>query len=282
MAGKKGKKNHCSEVKIPSPNNSKKYFFNDYNNLLAIDQLNYFMEKNDLEGCIIGGNAVSANYINYVRNKSKDFDLEYCKKELEGFSRQTSDIDIIINGKKPKNFEGLIYEYFGSNNAKIGNSNEIDIVIDKDSPYLSFHFVDDHENSQSEYFKHFVENANKLSFTYDKNKYSCNFANPLDLIVMKLKSCSNRKNEAKKKVDLFDLDILITKNKYAISDIKKRIFEIGYHTKYGDKIKNSILEYHKYILNNKDAQISSIKLNEFFESNADDFKIQLNDLAIIT
>jgi hypothetical protein len=258
-------------------NNSKKYFFNDRNNLRALNNLTSMLDDLKLEGCVIGGNAVSANYINFIQEKLKKFDLYKNSEKIKHFSRETADIDIVINGEKPKKFEECLVKYFGKTGFKIGKSNELDITIDDESPYLSFHFIEKNPDSQSEYFRYFVKNAKELSFELKKNKYTCRVANPLDLALMKLKSCDERVTESKKKTDLFDLNILLITNIFTLSQIIKRAKEIGYDKRYGIKLKKSLAAYANYVLSNNDEKIARTKLELTFGTGADNLEETINN-----
>jgi hypothetical protein len=260
------------------PNNQKKYFFNDFCNLINLHQLELFKKEAGLEGCVIGGNAVSANHINYIQQNTEKFDLNLIKEYINNFSRPTSDIDIIINGNMTENFEELLLKYFGEYKSKLGKNNELDITLDNDSPYLSFHFLDNGENSQSKYFKDFVQNAKKLLFKSNSFDYECSFADPLDLVIMKLKSCSTRTNKAKKDTDLIDLQILIDINKYTISQIKKRAVEINYTKDYCNEIKESLSTFVGYILKNNKKELANKKLKIMFENNANNLKNTIDNL----
>jgi hypothetical protein len=244
--------------------NSKKYFFNDINNLRVLDNLTSFLDESGLEGCVIGGNAVSANYINFIQQKIRNFDLYDYNKNIKNFSRETADIDIVINGQKPDNFEELILKYFGKTDFKTGKSNELDLTINNETPYLSFHFIEKNKDSQSKYFGNFVENAKDLSFISNKKTYNCRAADPLDLVIMKLKSCDERVTESKKENDLFDLNILININKYTVSQIKNRAMEIGYNESYENKIKKSLFSYVNFVIKNHNWETARQKLEMTF------------------
>jgi hypothetical protein len=270
--GKTYRSNNIIKTEITETNGSKKYFFNDRNNLRALDSLTNFFEEAGLEGCVIGGNAVSANYINFIQEKIKNFDLHEYGKKVKNFSRPTADIDIVINNYKPENFEQLLLKYFGKTGIKAGKNSELDITIDNETPYLSFHFIEENTDSQSEYYREFVKKAKTVSFISNMKKYSCKIADPLDLVIMKLKSCDERVTDAKKKTDLFDLNILLSINKYNISQVIRRIAEIGYDKKYENKIKKSLVSFVNYIFESTDKELAEIKLKTLFNGNIDNLE----------
>ncbi len=243
--GKTRRKNIDGNVKN---NGATKYVFNNKNNLVALDSLYHLLKEESLKGCVIGGNAVSANYVDYVMNKIKCNDINEYKMQIKNFSRPTADIDVIINFKKPIGFEDLLNEYFGKRvSMKKGNNKELDIIIDEYTPYLSFHFIYDEPSPESAYYKDFVKNAKELSFISKSEEYKTIVADPLDLIIMKLKSCTERVTDKKKITDLEDLDVLFNMTKSNIQDIINKSNNIGYSDKYLNKIEKGLDYYIKYV-----------------------------------
>jgi hypothetical protein len=141
-------------------------------------------------------------------------------------------------------------------------------------PFMSFHFIPSADSavpdSQSIFYKPFIEGSKSLSFkTSDTERYTkgsgekeipkinCRVANPLDLVVMKLKSCSERTTSEKTNNDLMDIIKMLGITGYTVSDAIVRAKEISfdgirYIDRYGSKIKKSV-----NLLTNYLRQISS-------------------------
>lgn len=218
------------------------------------------MKNLGVDYSIIGGQAISANLATEYENV-KNFNLRDYKNIIRKVTRDTSDIDVIVNNEISKDFYSNFKKYFGSSWVKKeGKYNQIDFEDSTgSSPYVSFHFIkkQDYKSKtefwQNKYYKDFVKSSKKLKIKSNKNNFiEASFANPLDLTLMKLKSQSERATNSKKFTDLKDVSkmmIILKKEGKNINDVINRMEEINYSAVYENKVKNGLANFKKYCKN---------------------------------
>lgn len=230
---------------------TKKFYFTDSDNLSVMARLEEMfteLKKEGLESCIIGGQAVSANYLKYISDKVPTFDLKNVRKP--DYLRSTSDIDIIVNGSLPKNFYSLIAEYFGRRCEFENIGSEVEVKTNEAEPVLSFHFTDESHSVQTQFYKEFAKNAQKIELKRGEKNVTCTAATPIDLLLMKLKACAERADE-KKNSDIYDIYLMhiVSKKdgKSVISEALEKAERMGYDRVNGEKINKALTMYKSFL-----------------------------------
>jgi len=190
----------------------KKFDFFEKENIKKLNLVNEFLKDGNMDGCVIGGNSVSANYVNKVYGITKNINYKLIQN-LSKYLRPTADIDIVVIGEPNDFFYSNIRNYFGSESEIEMIGEEIDVFdLTKRSPYLSFYFTSYSENNNSinsVFYENVVKNSRNINISSKENKMhlDCAFSENLDTLLMKLISFPHRNSE-KKQNDLRDIKLL--------------------------------------------------------------------------
>lgn len=221
-------------------------FFN-INNLKTISNITKLLNESNLEGCIIGGNAVSTQYVSEVYKRiGSENDESKIYNSLKDITRDTADVDMIVNGKLTDEFLEKLKEYYSTEISirRIGDYAEVH-DSGNNNPHLSIYFSGNEDNTHNElnqYYKQIASNSETKKLVIKKKEYNIRIAKKEDLILLKLQSLPDRIHQIKKKHDLIDLNRLFPFVEKKLDEIIKsnNVLEGQKMQKYILKIKKGI------------------------------------------